>query len=291
MARIRRHSNQRSLRRAWTLLELLTAIAIFAILTGAVLIGGNAVRNSRRGATAKQQLKLIAAAIDAYASFWPKWQIGGVVIADQGWPDFVPGRVFGSCARTFGPYTETPGFNDTLILDMGNPSWIDNGDLTLNANTSLVFELLATSGKGPFIHDRGGANLRPGNEFMIDAARDFYPRFDSACVAGSVNALRHTEVLVDPWGTPMRYFWVYRDASNTSYRGYLPVDFGPVLGDASPAGVQSADFQQAASTAPQTAVGFVLESAGPDKKFGNVWKIDPTESEKADAADNVMVTP
>ena len=39
------------------------------------------------------------------------------------------------------------------------------------------------------------------------------------------------------------------------------------------------------------AVGFVLESAGPDKKFGNVWKLNPTQYERNVAEDNVITMP
>lgn len=265
-------------------------MAIFAILTGAVLIGGNAVRNSRRSATAKQQLKLIATAIDAYAGFWPKWQIGNVVIADKGWPDFVPGRVFASCPGGLGIYTEIAGFNDTLLMGPGNPTWIDNNILDLYSIATLAYQLLATSGKGSLIQDRAGAQLNNWTEFVPDPARAFYPHFDATCIPGSGTASRKVEVFVDPWGTPMRYFWVYRDASNTAHRGYLPVGLAPVAADL----LDNGAFDQDATAGvfvPKTAVGYVLESAGPDKKFGNVWKINPTAAEIADAADNVMMTP
>lgn len=278
-------------RGAWTLVEVLTAMAILTILLGVLLVGGKTVRNSRRGATAQQQLALLAAAVDQYANFWPKRQIGNIVIADKGWPDFIPGRVFGSCSGGIGLYEETAGFNDTVVMGAGDPAWIDDGTLALNANTCLAFQLLATSGKGPYIHDREGANLRPGSEFTISASPPFYPQFDSACVPGSGTAGRTAEVFVDPWGTPIRYFWVYRDASSTSYRGYLPVDFGPVLNDASAAGVQNASFQQVAAAALQTAAGYILESAGPNQKFGNLWKVNPTQTEIDDAADNVVISP
>lgn len=112
---------------------------------------------------------------------------------------------------------------------------------------------------------------------------------------GGPSAARHAQVLVDPWGTPYRYFWVYRDAEPDpgarAYRGYLPVDYGAfLLGDGADGGVDNAAFYQPDGTR-KTAVGYVLESAGPNKKFGNVWKIDPFAPEYRDAADNFTVTP
>ena len=277
--------HRRTARRpAWTLAELLTAMGIFTILFGALLFGGRAVRNARNGATAKQQLALIGAAINQYAGFWPKWQIGSVVVADKGWPDAIPGRVFGSCQDTVGDFEEIAGFNDTLILPA---NWLDQSNHVLNANTCLAYQLMSASGKGPFLGDRAGANLRDGAEFS-GGTRVMYPGFHSLCVPSGGGAARAAEVCADPWGTPLRYFWVYRDPN--AYRGYLPVDIAPIAADLVDNGAFDLD-PAAGRFVPKTAVGFVLESAGHDKKFGNVWKVNPSAAEIEDAEDNMVTSP
>lgn len=275
-------------RGGWTLVEVLVGVSILTVLFGTVALSGRMVQNSRRKAAGQGQLRMIATAIDQYSDFWPSWKVGSIVIADKGWPDFVPGRLLAACPN--GVYQDISGYND--VVDLGDPDWIENSVLVLNANTTLAFALLASSGKGPFIKDRRGASMQEGDKFASGLGRVLYPPFDTACVPGAANIARTTEVFVDPWGTPIRYFWVYRDASRTAHRGYLPVDFGPFLLDSGPFGVLNGAFNQpAAPTATQVSAGYVLESAGPDKKFGNVWKINPTEQEIADAEDNPLVAP
>lgn len=281
----------KTMRRAWTLLEILVAMGIIAVLTGSLLIGSRVVNSSRRGATARQQLQLIAAAIDRYAEFWPKWKIGSVTIADKGWPDAVPGRVFATCTSTFGPFEEVMGFNDSV--DFTSPAdWIDMTGNIFNANICLSYQLRASSGKGPFIEDPRGVNLVTSETLVaVGSPRILLPGFDTSCVA-SGGVARSAEAFVDPWESPIRYFWVYRESnrtSPTSHRGYLPVDFAPITTGSGGYGVANPGFAQPDGSL-KTAVGYVLESAGPDKKFGNIWKINPTAQEIADAEDNVMIT-
>lgn len=275
----------RQRRRAWTFVELLTTLAILSALVGAVAFGGRLVINSRRLASAKAQIKLIAAAIDQYAAFWPQWKVGTTVVAEKGWPDFVPGRLFANCTSGFGPYQEVAGFND-FVEFLAGPAWIDSMGDVLQGNTCMVFGLRAASGKGPFVKDAGGFNLVTGEKFAGVASNILYPGF---CPSGGA---KPTELMVDPWGNPLRYFWVYRDASRNSHRGYMPVDFAPLEDGPGAVGAQSASFEQPASAgARQVAVGYVLESAGPDGKFGNVWKISPTQPEIDEAADNLVISP
>lgn len=276
-------------RRGWTLAEILVATTILLVIAGGVTLSGRAVLGSRRVATARAQLALISTAIDRYASFWPAWKIGSITVADKGWPDFVPGRVFAACSLGVGVFENVAGFNDSV--DLAGPDWLINDMAVLQSNTCLAYQLLSASGKGPYLRDRQGAGLATGGDFVAGGANVLYPGFDANCVAAGGTA-RSAEVVVDPWGTPIRYFWVYRDASRTAHRGYLPVDFGPLLNDSSNFGVHNARYQQFAdSSATQFAAGYVLESAGPDKKFGNLWKINPTETELTEAEDNLMISP
>jgi prepilin-type N-terminal cleavage/methylation domain-containing protein len=268
-------------RRGFTLLEALIAVTILLVLTGIVVVGGKAVRDARRRSTAEQQIAMIAQAIDQYAAFWPKWKVGGVVVAEKGWPDYIAGHLFET-----GTFEVITGFNDHLTFGMEGGilrvseghDVVGLGDV-LSANICLAYSLTAGSGKGPYVPADDNALLKDVTDPVL--LEGFRKTDDAGAVlanpllpgyVGGPSAARHAQVLVDPWGSPYRYFWVYRGSS--AYRGYLPVET---------ADVADADFR--------TAVGFVLESAGPNRKFGNVWKIDPLTPEYRDAADNFTVTP
>lgn len=289
MLHVSETSRSHAARGGWTLVEILVGVSIMLVLFGTVAFSSRIIQRSRHRATAQAQIRLIATAIDQYADFWPKWQVGPVLVAEKGWPDFAPGRTFAICVNG-GVYETIANFND--FVDYVAPDWIDNPVGILNANTTLAFQLLAASGKGQRIQDRTGAGLRQGADFVTGATRLLYPGFDSSCVTSATGAARTTEVFVDPWGQPLRYFWVYRDASRTAYRGYLPVDFGPFQPNNSAFGVLNTEFNQPAfPAATQLTVGYVIESAGPDGRFGNLWKINPTQQEIDDAADNVTISP
>lgn len=288
MNRMRTTQQTQKTRGGWSFIEVLVTMAILVVLMGMLIYSSRIVNDSRKRATALQQLQLVSKAVDRYAGFWPAWKIGPVTIADKGWPDFAPGRVFATCDSGFGPFEANPGggYND-FVLYVG-PHWIEETNLRMEANTALAYQLLASSGKGPYITDREGAGMEEAAKLVIGATRILYPGF---CGGGGA---RPAEVIVDPWGTPLRYFWVYRDASRNSYRGYLPVDFAPLSAADPPTPVSvfhSAFNQPAAPAAKQIAVSYVLESAGPDRKFGNVWKINPTQQEIADAEDNLVISP
>lgn len=274
-------------RPAWSLTEILVSAGIIGALASVLVVGSRAVNESRRGAAAKQQLQLISAAIARYAEFWPKWKVGPVAVSDAGWPDAIPGRVFATCNSGFGPFEEVMNFNNSI--DMTGPDWIESTGNIINANTCLAYQLRASSGRGQIIKDGRGLNLVTSETLIgVGAARVQYPGFDAGCATGG--ASKPAEVFLDHWQTPIRYFWVYRDVSRMAHRGYLPVDFAPLAADSSPVGVGNARFAQPDGSL-KVAAGYVLESAGPDQKFGNVWKINPTQQEIDDARDNITIVP
>jgi type II secretory pathway pseudopilin PulG len=281
------------------------------ILAGIVLVSGQSVRKSRMRAAAEQQMALIATAIEQYASFWPRWEVidpasgQTVVVADKGWPDFVPGRLFAPSPAP-GVYGSLPDFNENpahLLFDVTDidydsanqtfndrttPAWA--GDI-LDANACLVYGLTSASGKSALVSDKSGSSV------TVDIAQvhkqgtpAVYPEI------GATSPTTHRRVFVDPWGTPYRYFWVYRDraadVSTRAYRGFLPVGYGPYLTGSGVGGVGNTLFlDDGVPQQPQRAVSFVLESAGPNKKFGNVWKRSPSTTEVNDAWDNLIITP
>ena len=269
-------------RRGLSLVEMIVVLAIITVLAGIVLVSSKVLSGSRRQAIAKQQLALLSTAIDRYASFWPAWKVGNVVVAEKGWPDFNPERLFPTTA-----FSTVTDFNDGDFRFVTQPQF--DALNMLNGNACLVFALQVPIGKGPYITHHADVNLRLASEIQRPLPQPQYPT-----LAG-VTENKMRELIVDPWGTPIRYFWVYRDnesnASNRSYTGYLPVGYGAIFFGAGAGGIDNADFLQADGVTRQTAVGFVLESAGPDKLFGHVWKVNPTQQEIDQASDNLMIKP
>jgi len=258
-------------RAAFTLLELLVAIAIISVLVAVAFLGTHHAYSYIKKSSAQQQMTLIATAIDQYKDFWPAWKYGNTPVADKGWPDFIPGRLFLSTANT-GPFGVIAGFNDKVTFDLDGPNsginYGPNGDMLVSegdvehAAECLAYALTAKSGKGPYIKDEMKGNLQTAHD------KEFYPN-----MTGSAGGQPRGE-FVDPWGTPIRYFWVFREPNLATPRGFLPVIT---------ANSNDANFR--------VANGFVLESAGPDKKFGNIWKVNPSTQEIQDAADNITITP
>lgn len=268
-------------RRALTLVEILVAVGIVSLLLSIVIVGSRSIIASRARSTAQQQLAAIASAIDRYASFWPRWEIGGVVVADKGWPDPFPVRVFNpSRYQMVAPFNShvqfrVAGAGSGIIEDLLNFTLPDRvvandgaGGDVLGANVCLTYALLAKTGQGPYLEqDDASVLIRRVSEIDGNAGQAVLP----APLIGFANV--PAEALVDPWGMPYRYFWVYRDSN--AYHGYLPV---------TTADVTSGAFRKA--------VGFVLESAGPDRKFGNLWQLGtPSLRDRDEAADNLIITP
>jgi len=276
----RHHPSRTALRCGFTLLETLVALALIFILIGVLVVSGRAVLNSQRRATAQQHLAMISRAIDEYTAFWPRWQAGPTVVAEQGWPDFIPGRLFDPAA-----FNTVSGFNDTRLFnvdDLDRPitDLRGNGD-ALDANLCLAYALTAAVGKGPFIKPddasvlkdlKDPALLQEIQQYGVTVTNPAYPALQGTSSA------RRAQVLVDPWGTPYRFFWVYSapgiPPAAEAPRGFLPV--------------RTADV---GSPLFRTAEGYVLESAGPNRKFGNLWKLNPTEADFRDAEDNLDVMP
>src|SRR5213075_2207788 len=83
-------------RRAFTLVELMVVIAIIAALATLILYAGSKIIAGNKPTQCKSQLKLLSDAIKRYSDAWPAWKIGGVQIADKGYPDWCGARLFAS---------------------------------------------------------------------------------------------------------------------------------------------------------------------------------------------------
>ena len=273
------------------MLELMVAIAIIVALVSLVVLGARAAQNFSRKSNAQQQLKLLQNAIDQYAGFWQPWRVGSVVVAEKGWPDFIPGRLFSS--PPYNPALDNANFNTgptSLRYDVDDGiTYSANDEMTFGEGAAefgiecLFFALTSSSGKGPYIKDEMKGDLQSTHN------DEFYPTL----AAGGENISRGE--FVDPWGTPYRYFWVYRDdepiAANRAIKGFLPVDFAAFSTVSGASNLGDPLFRTIPGGKYKTAVGYVLESAGPDKRFGNVWKRSPTQKEIDFATDNITVVP
>ncbi|MCA9256813.1 MAG: type II secretion system protein [Phycisphaerales bacterium] len=287
-------------RRGFTLAEIVVAVAIISVLLGILAISANAVFRSQNRSDAQQEMTMIAAAIDKYANYWPAWEVldnnGALVrIADRGWPDYIPARLFDANGASSAYQVDfsgrfnnpaTPGFfyavDDRaavgfsgLIESPGVEDRLIEGNV-LNGNICLAYGLTTPTGKGPYLRvDDGGALLRD----VANEIATYAPSFPTPAAGASTNLHANSAVgrklmLVDPWGTPYRYFWVYREMNTPS--GFAPVS------------VANVNITTGANTFHR-AVGYVLESAGPDRKFGNRWATYATQLDANEAADNLII--
>lgn len=293
-------------RRGLTLAEILVAIAIVSILLGILVVSSKAVLRSQDRSDAKQEMMMIAAAIDKYATFWPAWQLtdnsGNLVkIADRGWPDYMPARLFDSSTAQSGFLTDQTGrFNSPsvpgllyavdsrgetyvpaesgLVEAPGRPDQVIEGTV-LNANICLAYALTSKTGEGPYlVIDDDKAILRDVAENVPTYSPTFpRPRTGAATNLHAASPVGRKLMLVDPWGTPYRYFWVFRCTVTPS--GFAPVGDGRINNTGGPNELDV--FHRA--------VGYVLESAGPDRKFGNRWLPSPQQADIDDAADNIII--
>ncbi|HPF39811.1 MAG TPA: type II secretion system protein [Phycisphaerae bacterium] len=288
-------------RRGFTLAEIVIAMAIMAVLVGVLAISANAVFRSQNRSDAQQEIAMLAAAIDKYANFWPAWEVldnnGALVrIADRGWPDYIPARLFDANGAASAYLVDasgrfnspaTPGFYyavddragvgfSGLIDAMGNGAdRLIEGNV-LNGNICLAYGLTTPTGKGPYLEVDDNRALLRDVASQVPSYDSAFPRPAVGATTNlhAVNAVGSKLMLVDPWGTPYRYFWVYRELNTPS--GFAPVAVADVN---ITTGVNQ--FHRA--------VGYVLESAGPDRKFGNRWATYATQLDANEAADNLIV--
>ncbi len=279
-------------RRGLTLVEVMVAMAIIAILLSILVVSGRAVLRSQNRSDANQEIQMIAAAIDKYANFWPAWEIADmngnlVKVADRGWPDYLPGRLFDASmaflpesAGTFNSVANgftfnvdnSVGLSSGLLRTPGQIDQIVEGNV-LNANICLTYALTAKTGQGPYlVVDDSGAIIREvSNSIPVNTAGMPQPRTNADNNLHAASIAGRKMMLVDPWGTPYRYFWVHRD--NTTPSGLSPVVNGSIN--------MPQQFRRA--------VGYVLESAGPDRKFGDRWTNNTNVMDANEAADNLII--
>jgi len=269
-----------SRRQGFTFAEILVVIGIIAVLIGIVVVGAQNVQKSQSRTVARQQIALIASAIDRYAGFWPSWKIAGSTITQRGWPDYIPGRLFEPSANG---YQIIPTFNNDLnsfvagigsgVIEQPNqPDTVVTGDV-LGANICLTYALTAATGTGPYLQRDDAEALIKGVAQVDGTILD-----ENLPARVGTTRARRAQALVDPWGTPYRYFWVYRDPETNpttrAVKGFLAIE----TADPSDARFRFAD-------------GYVLESAGPNRKFGDVWSDQPHTPQDIDEAhDNLIHT-
>lgn len=283
---------------AFTLLELLIAVAMVAVLTGLVVVAGKSVHNSMRKSRAENQLAVLAEAIERYSQSWAPWRIkpvssrGIVALSDRGLPDWSGRRLFQvSGDPLYDENASKPDYN-MLSGEINDPNvttrldFSDDDNFTIPDNRRdvefagecLAYCLTERSGGGPFL-------ANPPQGLVNEHDDEFYPTI------GNTTDLRRRFELLDPWGNSFRFFWVVRDAETSSgWRPIPSVDYtdqstDPFLGG--PRG--SVVF--GGSPRSLKAEGYVLESAGPDGRFGNIWRRNFTATNLAWAEDNMTIKP
>ncbi|MFO0972121.1 MAG: hypothetical protein U1A27_01605 [Phycisphaerae bacterium] len=277
----------RRARRGVTMVEVLTAVGLVVVLMTLLVISARAVRASSRKSQAEAQLHLIASAIERYAAAWPKWIEVGTTMSGpatvRGLPHWSGRWVFDSTTLLPNnrPFLAIPGFNDMAARrrDLSDDDAVDaagrftgRDDVQMSSDV-LAYQLTATAMGGPFLVDKQGL-------FSPDISGQMYPTHAAA------EPSRPRLHLVDPWGHPYRYLWVTRDAA--SQAGWRAVTSADPDDGGDPA---SDPFTVVNHPYCQPADGFVIESAGPDGRFGNLWIRNPSAQQIEDARDNLSVRP
>lgn len=282
---VRSIGSGRPARRGLTMAELLVALAIVVVLFTLLIVSSRSARNAARIAEAQAQIRLTAAALDRYAADWPRWN--GPVFADRGWPHWNPWAAFPIDAALFPPvlYNNVPGFNDApgRRIDLSNDDVRDSAgnfpgrDDVIRVNECLMAALTSRARGTPYLTETELAQIRTPDTSVS------YPL---PTPGGAPVARRR---MLDPWGNPIRYLWVTRDSvggpgASAQTSGWLAITSAdPNDFPANPTNPVDPFYFDAQ--------GYVLESAGPDGLFGNVWKRNPTAVELEHAADNLVVRP
>ncbi|MCK6456533.1 MAG: prepilin-type N-terminal cleavage/methylation domain-containing protein [Phycisphaerae bacterium] len=276
-ARARSYATPRRRRRTLrglTLVELLVSLAIVLVLFSLLVVAGQQVRNALRRSRAQQQMQLVADAIDRYAKTWPAWRDtitgSGAQTSDRGWPHWC-----GAAAFPVAAYTTETDFNDSNTRDVSDDDDPASGGRTdVEAAAECLAFALTTADRGtPLLATGEGTGVR------TYSASETPPRVYPKLLAAASPANNPRRILEDPWGNPLRYFWVVRDTD--SQEGWRAITSADSTGPNDPA--NDPFF------AP--AQGIVVESAGPDGRYGNVWRRTPTAQQLEDATDNLWVKP
>lgn len=264
--------------RGMTLPELLVSVAILLLIFSLVFLTARTVLGSSRRTRAQAQLQLLAAAIDRYAAAWPVWRDAvGNPVADKAWPHWSSWALF-----PVPPYDYSSpncGMSNPLPPNP-SPVSVPSDDDVSNASGQFtgrddVERSSACLAYSLFTPAMGQSIMKDDAGVFTAVAEKEYP-----ALGGRTTALR---VTLDPWGHPVRYLWVIRDADPANTSGWKAIS----CADPTTAGVSDPNTDPFFARAQ----GYVLESAGPDGRFGYRWKRNATAQELLDAEDNLVVQP
>lgn len=273
------------LRRGLTLVEILVAVGLVLLIFALVAMTTKLVQATARRTRAAAQVQTLAAAIEAYSQAWPTWRdCGNSPVADRAWPHWSPYMLFPLQNCLTNPqYTYAApsaqilcGLTSVNQRDMSDDDSIDPvGQPTGRDDVGQSSACLAYSLSVP----AAGKKLLDNPDTLFKVVNDrAYPRI---AAAAPFEVIR---LPLDPWGVPLRYMWVVRDPDPTNPSGWRAITFADANDPARPTNPNADPFYAAAQ-------GFVLESAGEDGRFGNIWKRNPTPQEIEDAKDNATVRP
>jgi len=272
-------------RRGLTLVEILVAVGLVLLIFALVALTTKRVQATARRTRAAAQVQTLAAAIEAYSQAWPMWRdCSNTPMADRAWPHWSPYMLFPLQDCGANPqYTYAApsgqvlcGLTSVNQRDMTDEDNIDPvGQPTGRDDVGQSSACLAYSLSVPAV----GKKLLDNPDMLFKVVNDrAYPRI---AVAAPFEVIR---LPLDPWGVPLRYLWVVRDPDPTNTSGWRAITFADANDPARPTDPNADPFYSAAQ-------GFVLESAGEDGRFGNIWKRNATAQEITDAQDNQTVRP
>jgi prepilin-type N-terminal cleavage/methylation domain-containing protein len=188
---IRRSASQT--RSAFTLIELLIAIAIIALLAALLLPAISKVRSFANRATATSEMNQLAAACTKFQGDWGFYPPSSFII---------PSNVVTHSASVQLLKTRYPRWNPATD-GSGNiiaPSILAGAGLALNGNQSMVYFLGGPAGTG-WAPDGPYAPSATSTTSML-----YFNFQTSKLVAGSTFGYSAANVYMDPFGSPYAYF-------------------------------------------------------------------------------------
>jgi prepilin-type N-terminal cleavage/methylation domain-containing protein len=269
-----RYNNRTKKAPGFTLVEILVTVAILAILGTVTVMMVSGVNKKAKISQANSQMTMIGSAIEAFKDATGKYPLAVPYDAwaadwDTATPDFI-GIVGGDDWKEY--------FADEDTDDLPDFKWDTTPANVYPTNIQMLTFQLAQEPSANAILNRIKENTGGREQVKMDVTAMPEEKWQTATDLCELkhpldDQLRKTFQLLDPWGTPYRYWnattlkWAKEIASP---KAAWPDSVIELLAEK----LQAANW------------GFFLESAGPDRKFG--WVGDSTSIlDVQEAEDNI----